>query len=82
VDEPQIDKNGKIVGKALLNPDLLPGRVFRVESTRVTGNFLCEKTQHKGTSDGGDWFVEFVGAPPAKGSAAAALAKLRHDTGF
>ncbi len=82
VDEPQIDKYGKIVGKSLLNPDLLPGRVFRVESSRVRGNFLCEKTQHKGTSDGPEWFVEFVGAPPAKGSAAAAIAQLRHDTGF
>jgi hypothetical protein len=71
VDEPQIDKNGFVVGKALLNPDLLPGRVFRIECSRVTGNFLCEKTQHKGDSSGSDWYVEFVGRPPAKGSVAA-----------
>lgn len=82
VDEPQIDKNGKVVGKSLLNPDLLPGRVFRVECSRVTGSFLCEKTIHRGTSDGAEWFVEWVGAPPAKGSKAAALAQQRHDTGF
>ncbi len=73
LDKPQIDKKGQVVGKALLHADLIPGRVFRVESERVTGNFVCTKTVHKGTSDGDDWTVEFVGSPPEKGSAAAAL---------
>lgn len=73
VDEPQIDRNGAVIGKALLNPDLLPGRVFRIESSRVTGNFLCSKTQHKGDSAGLAWYVEFVGTPPAKDSKAATL---------
>lgn len=82
LDTPQIDKNGKLVGKALLNADLLPGRVFRVESSRVTGNFLCTKTQHKGSSNGPDWEVEFVGAPPVAGSKAAVLAAALGDTGF
>lgn len=82
VDEPQIDRYGNVVGKSLLNPDLLPGRVFRVESSRVSGSYLCSKTQHRGTSDGQDWFVEWVGTPPAKGSAAAKLAAIRRDTGF
>lgn len=82
LEVPQIDKNGKISGKALLNPDLLPGRVFRIESTRVTGNFICEKTQHQGTSNGDDWTVSFIGAPPAPGSKAALLAAALGDTGF
>lgn len=82
IDTPQIDKSGKVVGRALLNPDLLPGRPFRIESSRVTGNFLCTKTQHKGTSTGQDWYVEFVGAPPAPGSKAAILAAALGDTGF
>jgi hypothetical protein len=80
LDVPQIDRNGKLVGKALLNADLLPGRVVRVESTRVTGNFLVERTQHKGSSFGKDWLCEFVAAPPAKGSAAANLAASLGDT--
>lgn len=71
LDSPQIDKFGKVTGKCLLNADLLPGRVFRIESTRVTGNFICEKTAHRGDSSGNDWMVEFVGAPPAAGSRAA-----------
>ncbi|MES2384538.1 MAG: hypothetical protein V4593_08310 [Pseudomonadota bacterium] len=82
LDTPQIDKNGKLVGRALLNADLLPGRVFRVESSRVTGNFLCSKTQHKGSSEGPSWEVEFVGNPPAPGSKAAILAAALGDTGF
>jgi hypothetical protein len=82
LDTPQIDKNGKLVGRALLNPDLLPGRSFRVESSRVTGNFLCTKTQHKGSSNGDEWAVEFIGASPAPGSKAAILAEALGDTGF
>lgn len=70
IDTPQIDKFGKVTGKSLLNADLLPGRVFRVESSRVTGNFLCEKTQHTGSSTESDWYVSWVGAPPAAGSRA------------
>ena len=78
---PQIDKNGKVVGKALLT-DLLPGSVFRIESSGVTGNFICSKTQHKGDTSGRDWVVEFVGTPPAKHSPAALLARTLGDTGF
>lgn len=82
IDTPQIDKNGKLIGKALLNPDLLPGRSFRVESSRVTGTFLCSKTQHSGTSTDTPWEVQFVGAQPARGSKAAILAEALGDTGF
>jgi hypothetical protein len=82
LDTPQIDKQGRVIGKALLNPDLLPGRVFRVESTRVTGTFLCEKTQHSGTSDSELWEVQFVGRAPDPGSKAARLAEALGDTGF
>lgn len=82
LDTPQIDRNGFVIGKALLNPDLLPGRVIRIESSRVTGNFLVEKTQHKGDSTGNDWEVQFVARPPAPGSVAAALAHAKGDTGF
>jgi hypothetical protein len=68
---PSVDKDGKVSGVVLLNSDLLPGKVFRVESERITGNFICERTHSHGTSTGQDWFTEFTGAPPEKGSAAA-----------
>lgn len=79
---PQIDKNGKLVGKCLLQPDLIPGKVFRVESSRVTGNYICIKTQHKGDTTGEEWTTEFVGSPPAKNSPAALLAAALGDSGF
>ena len=74
LDTPTLDKDGKILGKALLNADLIPGKVFRVESSRVTGTFLCEKTVHKGETDGGAWEVSFRGRKPAKGSPASGVA--------
>lgn len=82
LDVPQIDKNGKLLAKALLHPDLLPGRVFRVESTRVTGNFLCDKTIHRGDTTGRDWIVEVSGSPPQAGSRAAALEHALDYNGF
>lgn len=72
LEAPGVDKDGKISGVCLLNQDLLPGRVFRVESSRISGNFIAEQTHHYGSSNGPEWFTEFVGAPPAKGSRAAA----------
>jgi hypothetical protein len=82
LDTPQIDKEGRVIGKCLLNPDLLPGRVFRVESSRVTGTYLAEKTQHSGTSDNDQWECQFVGRAPDPGSKAARLAEALGDTGF
>jgi hypothetical protein len=72
LETPSVDKDGKVSGMSLLDGDLLPGRVVRVESTRITGNFLCERTHHYGESNGDAWYVEWTGAPPAKGSRAAA----------
>ena len=82
VDTPHFNSKGALVGRALLNPDLLPGRVFRVQSTRVTGTFLCSKTIHRGDSFGRDWYVDFIGTPPAAHSKAALLATALGDTGF
>ncbi len=82
LDTPQIDKQGRVIGKCLLNPDLLPGRTFRVESSRVTGTYLCEKTQHAGTSDSEQWECQFVGRAPDPGSKAARIAEALGDTGF
>ena len=73
VGTPNLDKDGNVVGKALMHADLIPGKVFRVESDRVTGNFIAKKTKHEGSSQGQEWYVSFVGTPPAPGSPAATL---------
>lgn len=71
IETPTVDKDGKVSGISLLDADLLPGRVFRVESSRVTGNFVCTETHHYGESLGDSWYVEWTGTPPARGSRAA-----------
>lgn len=71
IETPTVDKDGKVNGISLINSDLIPGRVFRVESARVTGNFVCTACHTYGESDGPTWYVEFEGTPPAKGSRAA-----------
>lgn len=68
IGTPHLDKKGRVVGKALLYADLLPGRVFRVRWSQLSGDFICEKTVHQGQSDGDNWEVSFLGAPPAKES--------------
>jgi hypothetical protein len=57
------DKTKKtiVTGKALLLPDLVPGRKFVVESSTVNGTFACTKTKHYGDSSGAEWFVDFEG---------------------
>lgn len=60
---PSVDKDGLVSGTALLIPDLLPGRTFRVESERVTGNLVCTKTVHSGDSESTEWYVHFTGKP-------------------
>ncbi len=73
LEAPKVDKKGKVSGSALLTGDLVPGRVFRVESSRVTGNFICTKVHHHGASFAEDWTTDFCGDPPAKGSRAAVV---------
>jgi hypothetical protein len=71
IETPTVDKDGKVNGMSLLNSDLIPGRVFRVESSRITGNFVCTAVHSYGESNGPTWYSEFEGTPPAKGSRAA-----------
>jgi hypothetical protein len=52
-----------IEGKCLLNPRLVPGVPFRVDSETVQGEFLCCAIRHIGDSRGNDWFTEFRGIP-------------------
>lgn len=63
VEVPSVDKDGLVSGTALLIPDLLPGRTFRVESDRVTSNLVCTKTVHSGDSESTEWYVHFTGKP-------------------
>lgn len=61
IGAPRIDSKGRVIGVALIQPDLVPGVPFRLESSRVTGDFVAEVTKHSGDSIGKEWFVEFAG---------------------
>ncbi len=60
----RLDRRGNVEGKALLTPDLIPGVGFRVESTKVNGDFVAHATTHEGDNyDEGLWHVVFHGLP-------------------
>lgn len=61
---PRINDKGHAIGTALLNPELVPGVGFTVESKRVNGQFICAQTRHSGDTHGAsDWRVEWRGVP-------------------
>lgn len=44
--------------KSLLNPKFRPGRIIRVQSKNVSGDFIISKVQFKGDTHGGDFVAE------------------------
>lgn len=44
--------------KTLLYPEAIPGRLLRVETRDVTGDFKAVKVTHKGDTHGADWTTE------------------------
>jgi len=63
IGSPHIDSNGRIKVKAILLPDLIPGRAFQVESRndRASGQFVATRTRHIGDTLGKAWFVDVLG---------------------
>lgn len=54
----------QVSGVCLLQPDLIPGVPFRVESQAFTGNLVCLKTVHVGDTHSTDqWIVQWTGRP-------------------
>lgn len=45
---------------SLLQPALYPGRIVQVDSSTVTGNWLCHSVQYTGDSTGNDWNATLV----------------------
>lgn len=49
------------VARSLLQPELVPGSLFVVESEFVNGQFAARKTKHIGDTAGQDWYVDVEG---------------------
>lgn len=64
VGEPEVQtEKGKVLVTvtSLLQPDLVPGKLFRVESEKISANLVTEHTVHRGDSHGRDWYVVATG---------------------
>jgi hypothetical protein len=66
IGEPRLDVDKDTdqticVARSLLQPKLVPGSLFRVDSESVQGNFAARKTRHYGDTHGRDWYVDVEG---------------------
>jgi hypothetical protein len=55
------NKTPRVRAKSALNPLLIPGRLVRIRSRTVTGDFICASVQHRGDSHGAEWTTEIEG---------------------
>lgn len=46
---------------SLMQPDLTPGKLFRVESNKISANMIAQRTIHRGDSHGTEWYVLATG---------------------
>jgi len=58
VGVPAVEKANVVKAKALLIPDLVPGRLVRLESQTATGTYRIQKAEYSGDTFGEDWHVE------------------------
>lgn len=58
VGSPSVDNKGILTAKALMIPDIFPGRLLVLNSERLTGNYRIEACQYSGDIAGQDWYVE------------------------
>lgn len=64
LDSPQIGEKGVVTGRALLNPNIQPGRRVRIETAEVDGFYKITKATHTGDTGAiQPWFSEFEGRP-------------------
>lgn len=63
VGSPEAGERGRIKARSLLQPDLVPGRLVRVESEEVTGFYRVDKAVFVGDTWGQDWYTDVEGKP-------------------
>lgn len=60
IDVPEVGKRGIVKAKALLLPDLVPGRLVRLDTSAVSGTYRIESGVWSGDTRSNDWYVEMV----------------------
>ena len=63
VQPPSIDAEGNVKFVCRMLPDLVPGVPVRLDTQKVSGDFVALKTQHVGDTYGSDWAVDVLCAP-------------------
>ena len=58
IGSPESGENGVIDARALLIPQLTPGRVVRLESRQIEGFYRVEKVAYQGDTHGQDWYAD------------------------
>jgi hypothetical protein len=58
VGSPEVGSRGRATVRALLSPELWPGRVVVLQSERIEGRYVVRAVTYTGDSHGNDWLAE------------------------
>jgi hypothetical protein len=61
VGTPSVDTKGVLKVRALIQPDLEPGRLVQMDAEFVKGTYRIEEAEYSGETWGDDWTVELTG---------------------
>lgn len=61
IGSPTVDGKGVLKAKALIIPELVPGRLVVIDSKSVKGGYRVQVVEHTGDSHGSEWYVEIEG---------------------
>lgn len=61
IGSPTVDNDGVMTARALLIPDVIPGRKIVLQSERLQGQYRIEECAYSGDTAGQDWYVEVRG---------------------
>lgn len=64
VESPERGKGSVVKAKALLIPDLVPGRLVVLRSDVIRGTFRVEEVEYTGDTKGDDWYAALTLRPP------------------
>lgn len=64
VGSPEKGKGSAVKAKALLIPDLVPGRLVVLRSEVIRGTYRAEEVEYTGDTRGDDWYASLTLRPP------------------
>lgn len=65
IESPSVSTKGVLTARALLMPDLVPGRKVQIDATTVSGFFRMKKGTYVGDTASDDWSIGLEGEPLA-----------------